>query len=83
MTPEQKARDLLEACGVENAQSFSAGDVVALANYINSHETHYGEETLSKVYEGLRAAGLSSGQCVNAVDAMQNRGILFRERIKQ
>lgn len=31
---EQQARDLLEQCGVEDAQSFSAGDVVALANYI-------------------------------------------------
>jgi hypothetical protein len=31
---EQEARDLLEQCGVEDAQSFSAGDVVALANLI-------------------------------------------------
>ena len=31
---EQQARDLLEQCGVEDAQSFSAGDVVALANLI-------------------------------------------------
>lgn len=34
---EQQARDLLEQCGVEDAQSFSAGDVVALANFINEH----------------------------------------------
>jgi len=31
---EQQARDLLERCGVEDAQSFSAGDVVELANLI-------------------------------------------------
>jgi uncharacterized Zn finger protein (UPF0148 family) len=31
---EQQARDLLEQCGVEDAQSFTAGDVVALANFI-------------------------------------------------
>lgn len=34
-TPEQQARDLMEQCGVEDAQSFSAGDVVALANFIS------------------------------------------------
>lgn len=37
MSAEQEARDLLEACGVEDAQSFTAGDVVALANYISEH----------------------------------------------
>jgi hypothetical protein len=31
---EQDARDLLEQCGVEDAQSFTAGDVIALANFI-------------------------------------------------
>lgn len=31
---EQQARDLLEQCGVEDAQSFTAGDVVVLANFI-------------------------------------------------
>lgn len=33
-TAEQRARDMLEQCGVEDAQSFTAGDVVALANLI-------------------------------------------------
>jgi hypothetical protein len=33
-TAEQQARDLLEQCGVEDAQSFTGGDVVALANFI-------------------------------------------------
>ncbi len=33
-TAEQKARDLLERLGVENAQSYSAGDLVELANLI-------------------------------------------------
>lgn len=31
---EQQARDLLERCGVEDAQSFTAGDVAELANLI-------------------------------------------------
>lgn len=34
MTAEQKARDMLERMGVEDAQSFSAGDLVELANLI-------------------------------------------------
>jgi hypothetical protein len=33
-TAEQQARDLLERCGVEDAQSFTAGDVMELANLI-------------------------------------------------
>ena len=37
VSAEQQARDLLEACGVEDAQNFTAGDVVALANYISEH----------------------------------------------
>lgn len=35
-TPEQEARDILERMGIENAQSFSAGDVVELANLVAS-----------------------------------------------
>lgn len=38
---EQQARDLLEQCGVEDAQSFTAGDVVALANLIADVERLY------------------------------------------
>ncbi len=33
-TAEQRARDMLERMGVEDAQSFTAGDVVELANLI-------------------------------------------------
>jgi len=33
-TPEQKARDMLERMGIEDAQHFSCGDVVELANMI-------------------------------------------------
>jgi hypothetical protein len=33
-TPEQEARDLLERLGVEDAQSWSAGDVLELANIL-------------------------------------------------
>jgi len=34
MSAEQQARDMLERMGVENAQSWSAGEVVELANLI-------------------------------------------------
>jgi len=37
-SPEQKARDLLERMGYEDAQSLTAGDVVELANLIASHD---------------------------------------------
>jgi hypothetical protein len=37
-SPEQKARDLLERMGYENAQSLTAGDVIELANLIESHD---------------------------------------------
>lgn len=34
MSAEQEARDLLEQMGVDNAQSFSSGDIAELANLI-------------------------------------------------
>lgn len=38
MTAEQQARDLLEQMGVGNAQSFTAGDLVELANLIAAYQ---------------------------------------------
>ena len=35
VSAEQQARDMLERIGVENAQSFTAGDLVELANLIS------------------------------------------------
>ncbi len=34
MTAEQEARDMLDRMGVEDAQAFTAGDLVELANLI-------------------------------------------------
>lgn len=42
--------------------------------------THHDENTMQKVYDALRAAGLKKQQCLNAVTQMQNAGIYFRER---
>lgn len=38
MTAEQKAREMLERMGVEDAQDFSAGDLVELANLISARD---------------------------------------------
>ncbi len=38
VSAEQQARDMLERIGVENAQSFTAGDLVELANLISQRE---------------------------------------------
>lgn len=39
------------------------------------------DETVQKVYQALAGVGLTEGQIINAVSAMQNAGILFRERV--
>lgn len=41
----------------------------------------YSEATLSKVYNALAKVGLTPQQITEAVFAMQNVGILFRERV--
>jgi hypothetical protein len=54
---EQQARDLLEQCGVEDAQSFSAGDVVALANLIAEVNTHRRQVSeLTRIYDAWCSA---------------------------
>ncbi len=45
-------------------------------------KTHYDDETLSKVSAALRESGLSYPDIDGAINAMQNYGILFREREK-
>lgn len=41
---------------------------------------HHDEQTLTKVYAGLEAAGITGQDAIDAVNQMQNEGILFRER---
>lgn len=38
------------------------------------------DETMQKVYQALSSVGLTEGQIVNATNAMQAAGVLFRER---
>jgi hypothetical protein len=46
-------------------------------------ECGFDEETLSKVYYALESVGLSYQLSVDAVNAMQDQGVLFRERINK
>lgn len=41
---------------------------------------YYDEQTLRKVYDALKVAGVEGQQATDAVFQMQNLGILFRER---
>lgn len=43
--------------------------------------TQYDEDTLYKVYTGLEMAGVSGQQAIDAVNQIQNQGVLFRERL--
>lgn len=40
----------------------------------------YDDETMAMVYMALMESGLTHEQAVNAINSMQNAGILFRER---
>ncbi|HET9725768.1 MAG TPA: hypothetical protein VFP28_02560 [Gemmatimonadales bacterium] len=42
-------------------------------------ELTYDEGTLGKVYGALLRAGLNQSQAIDAVNYMQNEGVLFRE----
>jgi hypothetical protein len=42
----------------------------------------YTENTLFKVYDALRAAGLDESSARDCISEMQNAGIYFRERIE-
>ncbi len=44
-----------------------------------SDKLTHSEATMQKVYVALSNQGLSEGQIINAVSAMQNSGIYFRE----
>jgi len=43
-------------------------------------EEYHDDDTLFKVYKALEESGASRQQAIDMVSAMQNRGILFRER---
>lgn len=63
VSAEQQARDLLERCGVEDAQSFSAGDVVELANLI-AGGWRKGTSMAKRAYSDIDLDGLLPGTIV-------------------
>lgn len=79
LTAEQKARDLMEACGVENAQSFSAGDVVALANYIADYgpEEDRGANGAATVWDIYVKDGTGAGK--EELLVFSNQGYVDRD----
>lgn len=51
------------------------------ARQIELELNHFDEATLFKVFSALRKSGLEDHQADDAINEMQNAGILFRERI--
>lgn len=56
-TPEQEARDILESLGVENAQNYTSGDLVELANHIANSRAY--------LKSWGKGSGVPSGKCKN------------------
>jgi hypothetical protein len=46
------------------------------------NELTHTEDTLRKVFDALRRAGLSERQAIDTISDMQNQGIYFRENLK-
>lgn len=46
-------------------------------------ETYYDEGTLKKVADALMSVGIMRAHAIDAINAMQNAGILFRERLER
>jgi hypothetical protein len=73
---------LLSSVVEHHAADFAASDREAIYFYADlegSSELKHDEDTMQKVYSALGDQGLSEKQIVNAVNAMQNAGVYFRE----
>lgn len=56
-------------------------DLLAKIEAMRIVREHHDDRTLVKTYNALIQSGLTDVQANNAIDEMQNYGILFRERI--
>lgn len=56
-------------------------DIYFYAELSPGETESHSEETMSKVYIALGDAGLSERQIIDAINKMQNSGLLFRERV--
>lgn len=73
------AKDSAVRAGIRH-DTGRAGSVPRPQEVVKPPALSYSEDTLFKVYEALRGQGLSETTIEDAVNAMQNEGILFRER---
>lgn len=65
---------------VAELAEFEPNTIFFYADLGESTELKNTEETMQKVYRALASVGLTEGQIMSAYSAMQNDGILFRER---
>lgn len=73
------AKDSAMRAGIRH-DTGRAGSVPRPQSVVNPPQLTYDEETLYKVHQALRGRGLSETTVDDCVNAMQNEGILFRER---
>jgi hypothetical protein len=50
-----------------------------VVQFASVHRVTHNDGTMQKVYQAMRKSGLEDQQVVDAVMAMQNAGVLFRE----
>lgn len=78
MTAEQQARDMLERIGVEDAQRFSAGALVELANLISARDgaaavvTRFRAEVVAMGGYKNRLLGLHAGGVREYIDELES-----------
>lgn len=56
---------------------------IGVTNTADDKVLGYDENTLFKIFDALKAAGLSTVQTRDCITDMQNRGIYFREMIER
>lgn len=80
--------DLIRHLRAEHSKHYDAlGDLLFDAaralEAAEAERTYFDEDTLRKVYDALDATSMPNVEIENAINAMQNAGILFRERVPE
>lgn len=73
---------LLASVNEDHAPALAEADRQAIYFYADlegSSELKHDQGTMQKIHDALGAQGLSEKQIINAINAMQNAGIYFRE----